>query len=154
ADHIERAHRVRVVLGGEAAKPGALRRYDRRARVLALNPRSSPATHAFQIANQIALLAHSDAIQEIVRKAGFRSKDAEAVCRIGLANYFAGAALVPYGAFLEAARALRHDLELLAVRFGASIEPVAHRLSTLQRPGLKGVPFFFARVDHAGNITK
>ena len=48
----------------------------------------------------------------------------------------------------------RHDLELLAARFGASIEQVAHRLSTLQRPGAKGIPFFFARVDQAGTITK
>ena len=31
---------------------------------------------------------------------------------------------------------------------------VAHRLSTLQRPGAKGVPFFFVRVDQAGTITK
>ncbi|WP_370321451.1 short-chain fatty acyl-CoA regulator family protein [Oricola sp.] len=154
AGFIEAQHGIRVVIGGEASRPGALRRYDRHARVLSLNPRSSAATHAFQIAHQLALTAHSDAIGEIVRKADFRSRDAEAVCRIGLANYFAGAAVLPYGAFLEAARELRHDLELLAERFGASIEQVAHRLSTLQRPGLKGVPFFFARVDQAGNITK
>ncbi len=38
--------------------------------------------------------------------------------------------------------------------FGASIEQVAHRLSTLQRPGAKGIPFFFVRVDQAGTITK
>ncbi|MEY4698010.1 MAG: hypothetical protein RIT14_2438, partial [Pseudomonadota bacterium] len=45
-------------------------------------------------------------------------------------------------------------LERLADRFGASIEQVAHRLSTLQRPGAKGIPFFFVRVDQAGTITK
>ncbi|GAB4348007.1 MAG: XRE family transcriptional regulator [Oricola sp.] len=154
AELIEARHGVRTVIGGAAGRLGALRRFDRNTRVLSLNPRSSPATHAFQIAHQLALLAHSDAIDAIVRKAEFRSKDAEAICRIGLANYFAGAAVLPYGAFMEAARELRHDLELLAERFGASIEQVAHRLSTLQRPGAKGVPFFFARVDQAGNITK
>ncbi|HBB83550.1 MAG TPA: Cro/Cl family transcriptional regulator, partial [Sulfitobacter sp.] len=73
---------------------------------------------------------------------------------IGLANYFAGAALLPYGRFLEKAQACRHDLEILAGHFGASIEQVAHRLSTLQRPGAKGIPFFFVRVDQAGTITK
>ncbi len=67
---------------------------------------------------------------------------------------FAGAALLPYRAFLEAAQTCRHDLERLADQFGASIEQVAHRLSTLQRPGAKGVPFFFVRVDQAGTITK
>jgi predicted transcriptional regulator len=29
-----------------------------------------------------------------------------------------------------------------------------HRLSTLQRPGAEGVPFFLIRVDTAGNISK
>ena len=32
-------------------------------------------------------------------------------------------------------------------------EQVAHRLTTLQRPGDARVPFFFIRVDEAGNIT-
>ena len=61
---------------------------------------------------------------------------------------------MPYGAVLAAAQETRHDLERLSQRFGASIEQVAHRLSTLQRPGAKGIPFFFVRVDQAGTITK
>src|SRR5690606_23512854 len=76
------------------------------------------------------------------------------ICRIGLANYFAGALMMPYEALMASARELRHDLDLIATRFGASLEQVAHRLSTLQRPGRKGVPVFFARIDRAGNITK
>ena len=71
-----------------------------------------------------------------------------------MANYFAGAAILPYEATLNAARELRHDLDALAGRFGTSIEQTGHRLSTLQRPGNKGIPFFFARVDQAGTITK
>ena len=61
---------------------------------------------------------------------------------------------MPYRQFQAAAQECRHDLEVLAGRFGASIEQVAHRLSTLQRPGAKGIPFFFVRVDQAGTITK
>src|SRR5690606_34619015 len=80
--------------------------------------------------------------------------EARDIAKIGLANYFAGAALMPYRAFLAAAQDTRHDLEMLADRFGASIEQVAHRLSTMQRPGAKGIPFFFVRVDQAGTITK
>ena len=153
AEHIERRHRVRVAIGpGEAG--GTLRRFDPVSRVLWLNPRSAPSTQAFQIAHQIALLEHEAAMTTIIAGASFRSTDAAAICRIGLANYFAGAAILPYQAFLDAARELRHDLTLLADRFGTSMEQVAHRLSTLQRPGQKGVPFFFARVDQAGNITK
>ncbi|HMQ58484.1 MAG TPA: short-chain fatty acyl-CoA regulator family protein, partial [Rhizobiaceae bacterium] len=154
ADHIERKFRVRVMIGGAATAPESVRRYDAAGRVLSLNPRSAPSTHAFQIAHQIALMEHADVLDAIVTRAEFRSGDAGAVCRIGLANYFAGAALLPYGRFSAAARELRHDLELLADRFGAGLEQVCHRLSTLQRPGSRGVPFFFARVDQAGNITK
>ncbi len=154
ADHAERRHRIRVAIGPDAGGAGQLRRFDPVSRVLWLNPRSAPSTQAFQIAHQIALIEHEADMARIIANAGLRTADAAAIARIGLANYFAGATLLPYGPFLAAARELRHDLALLADRFGASIEQVAHRLSTLQRPGQKGVPFFFARVDQAGNITK
>jgi len=55
---------------------------------------------------------------------------------------------------LQAAEALRYDIGLLQQRFGVGFETVCHRLSTLQRPGAPGVPFFFVRVDRAGNISK
>ncbi|WP_254554523.1 ImmA/IrrE family metallo-endopeptidase, partial [Salmonella enterica] len=81
----------------------------------------------------------------IAGRADFRSAEAVEICKIGLRNYFAGALMLPYQTFLSAAKELRHDLELLASRFGASLEQVAHRLSTLQRSGHRGVPVFFAR---------
>jgi predicted transcriptional regulator len=61
---------------------------------------------------------------------------------------------MPYGPFLTTARAVRHDIEILSNRFGVSFEQGCHRLSTLQRPGARGIPFYFVRVDMAGNITK
>jgi len=82
------------------------------------------------------------------------SDETRALARIGLANYVAGALVLPYRPFLDAAQALRYDIELLQQRFHVGYETVAHRLSTLQRPGAKGVPFFFIRVDRAGNISK
>ncbi|MDU8943053.1 helix-turn-helix domain-containing protein [Ovoidimarina sediminis] len=133
---------------------GGLRRYDPETKTLSLSAVSDPATRRFQLLHQAALLLQSDLIEATLDLARFRTEEARAIARVGMANYFAGAALLPYGAMLEAAGALRHDLEALAGRFGASIEQVAHRLSTLQRPGAKGVPFFFVRVDQAGTITK
>ena len=56
--------------------------------------------------------------------------------------------------FRTAAREVRHDIDRLRQRFGVSFEQACHRLSTLQRPGAAGIPFFFCRVDMAGNITK
>lgn len=156
ADTIERRHRVRVVVGDSDTGPasGTLRHFDPASRVLTLESRAGASTNAFQIAHQVALIEHKADIDAIVARAGFHSDDAAAICRIGLANYFAGAAILPYGAFSEAAREMRHDLDLLSDHFGASLGQICHRLSTLQRPGEKGVPFFFARVDQAGNITK
>ena len=87
---------------------------------------------------------------------GFEPSSTEtgALVRIGLLNYAAGALLMPYAAFLAAARELRHDADALASRFGSSFEQACHRLATLQREGARGVPFFFLRVDPAGNVGK
>ena len=73
---------------------------------------------------------------------------------MALANYFAGALLLPYRRFLAAAKDTRHDLDRLGRIFGASLEQVCHRLSTLQRPGQRGIPFYFVKVDRAGNVIK
>ncbi len=132
----------------------ALRRYDPATRRLTLSARAAGATQRFQLLHQIALLTQDDLMEATLDLARFATREARDIAKIGLANYSAGAALMPYGAFLQAARDTRHDLERLADLFGASVEQVAHRLSTLQRPGAKGIPFFFVRVDQAGTITK
>ncbi|MCU0910987.1 MAG: short-chain fatty acyl-CoA regulator family protein [Rhodobacteraceae bacterium] len=119
-----------------------------------LSARAAAPTRVFQLLHQVALVAQDDLLEATLDLARFQTDTARGIAKTGLANYFAGAALLPYRAFLDAARAERHDLERLADLFGASIEQVAHRLSTLQRPGAKGVPFFFVRVDQAGTITK
>ena len=131
-----------------------LRHYDPGTRVLRLSTRSVPQTQLFQLLLQVALLRQNKLLEATLDFARFQTEEARAIAKIGLANYFAGAAVMPYGKFLTAAQDYRHDLELLSTRFGASIEQVAHRLSTLQRPGAKGIPFFFVRVDQAGTITK
>ncbi len=133
--------------------PG-LRRYIPDAKRLEVSARASGGTQRFQVLHQIALLSQNELIEATLDLARFSTQEARDIAKIGIANYFAGAALMPYRAFLQAARETRHDLERLADIFGASVEQVAHRLSTLQRPGAKGVPFFFVRVDQAGTITK
>ena len=131
-----------------------LRRFDAEHGVLSISSLAANETQTFQILLQLALLTQDSLLEATLDLARFQTDEARAIAKIGLANYFAGAALMPYNAFLTAAREHRHDLEILSHRFGASIEQVAHRLSTLQRPGEKGIPFFFVRVDQAGTITK
>lgn len=131
-----------------------LRLFDADTGQLTLSTRATPETLTFQLLLQVALIAHDKLLEATLDMARFHSSAARDIAKIGLANYFAGAALMPYGVFLAKAQECRHDLEVLASHFGASIEQVAHRLSTLQRTGAKGVPFFFVRVDQAGTITK
>lgn len=147
-------HRFGVRVERTALKDELIRSFDPATRRLSLNAYATPATRDFQMALQIAQLFAADSIEQIARGAGFRAAEAVEICKIGLQNYFAGALLLPYESFLKRARELRHDLDLLAAHFGASLEQICHRLSTLQRPGQKGIPIFFARVDRAGNITK
>ena len=89
-----------------------------------------------------------------MRGATLSTPDSEALCRVALANYFAGAVMMPYEPFLNAASSLRYDIELLEERFGASFEQVCHRLTNLNAPTSRGVPFHLVRVDMAGNISK
>jgi len=131
-----------------------LRHYDPASKTVTISKRANEATQTFQLLLQLALIAQEPLLDATLDLARFQSDEARSIAKVGLANYFAGAALMPYAAFLSAAEATRHDLEILSARFGASLEQVAHRLSTLQRPGAKGIPFFFVRVDQAGTITK
>jgi hypothetical protein len=141
-------------IGLHASNTADLRHYDPSTKRLALSDRVSATTRRFQLLHQVALLTQNDLLEATLDLAQFHSPQARGIAKIGLANYFAGAALMPYTAFLAAADRERHDLERLSDLFDSSIEQVAHRLSTLQRPGAKGVPFFFVRVDQAGTVTK
>lgn len=156
-EDIERAAREALAAQGitlRLADVEPLRQFDRDSGVLTLSRRAPPPTRRFHLLIQLALVTQDTLIEATLDYASFRTEEARAIAKIGLANYYAGAAMMPYGAFLEAARETRHDLERLAEHFGASMEQVAHRLSTLQRPGDRGLPFFFVRVDQAGTITK
>ncbi|MBS3849246.1 DUF2083 domain-containing protein [Devosia sp. BSSL-BM10] len=147
------AHDLRVVLTAPT-RPDLIKDYDRSTRTLAINARLEPATQFFQIAAHLAVMEQTTLLEQLLDAANFKTTEARAIARMGLTNYFAGALQMPYGAFLKAAEAHRYDIEELDHLFGASLEQVAHRLSTMQRPREKGVPFFFARVDAAGTITK
>jgi XRE family transcriptional regulator, fatty acid utilization regulator len=130
-----------------------LRRFEPEQRLLLLSDTLTPGQCAFQLATQVAYLEMGQDIDRLVAPGSF-STEAAALARIGLASYFAGAVVLPYGRFLASAQELRYDIVLQAQRFGVSIETVCHRLSTLQRPETRGLPFFFVRVDRAGNISK
>jgi XRE family transcriptional regulator, fatty acid utilization regulator len=146
-------HGVRVE-AAEGDQP-PLRRFDRKSGQLMIDQGQPPESRRFQLAHQIASLELSELITEVATSAReVGSEVARQVLWVGLLNYAAGALLMPYERFRRAARETRHDIDRLRQQFSVSFEQACHRLSTLQRPGARGIPFFFCRVDKAGNITK
>ena len=150
AERLRRHHGIAVVV---RALEG-LRAYDAEARRLTLSESLPRESRGFHMAFQLALLEAADAVETVLAEVKPSTPEAVALIRIGLLNYTAGALLMPHLPYREAAAALRHDMEALAARFGVSFEQACQRLSTLQRPGARGVPFFFLRVDPAGNVSK
>jgi predicted transcriptional regulator/DNA-binding XRE family transcriptional regulator len=154
--HLRARHGVEVVLTPVIRDRGLIRRYDPATRTLHLSEVLPPWSRQFQVAHQLALIDASDAIDRIVERSQKNLNTPESVklCRVALANYFAGALLMPYDAFYRLAEDVRYDIELLQHHYTASWEQVCHRLTTLRRPGMTGVAFHFVRVDIAGNISK
>ncbi|MCX5497127.1 short-chain fatty acyl-CoA regulator family protein [Kaistia dalseonensis] len=153
-DRLRARHGVRVRVLPADVMADALRRFDRHRRQLQLSEMVGPSGRTFQVAFQLAMIEQAEIIDRTVEDCALADPTARRMFRIYLANYFAGALMMPYGRFFAAAEASRYDLALLSRRFEASFEQVCHRLTTLQRPTAKGVPFFMIRVDDAGNVSK
>jgi predicted transcriptional regulator/transcriptional regulator with XRE-family HTH domain len=155
-DYLRTAHGITVVLSPVSRERNVVRRYDPDRRILALSEVLPPWSRNFQVAHQLGLLDGAPLIDTIIARSGqnITTPESTRLCRIALANYFAGALLMPYDDFKAAAEEVRYDIELLQHHYTTSWEQVCHRLTTLRRAGSEGVPFHFVRVDIAGNISK
>ncbi len=151
AERLRRHHGLVVKV---APLDGVVRLYDASSRLLVLSDVLRRESRGFHMAFQLMLIEAGDALDRMLATISPSSPDAATLIRIGLTNYAAAALLMPYEPFLDAATAIRYDVDLLAARFSVSFEQAAHRLSTLQRPGRRGIPLFFIRLDAASNITK
>lgn len=137
-----------------AEMPETLREYDQAKREVRLSEGLDHPNRAFQLAHVIALIEQRDVIDAILTRLNSDEPAGLNRCRVELANYFAASVLMPYDAFLKEALACKYDFSHLSLRFGVSFEQACHRATTLQRTGAQGVPFFFLRIDKAGNVTK
>ena len=113
----------------------------------------SEAQQCFELALQWCFLEHSELLQNLSADPSL-SPEAQALARVGLAQYFAAAVVMPYTEFLNMAHQTAYDIDRIRAHFGTGFETTCHRLSTLQRNKQQGVPFFFIRTDRAGNISK
>jgi predicted transcriptional regulator/DNA-binding XRE family transcriptional regulator len=154
AEHLRVAHQLSIRILPVEVMPDALRRIDMHARQLQLSELLDPASRTFAVAFQIGQTEAKAEIDALVKGAGFSDRSSERLFRRHLTSYFAAAVMMPYARFLRACEATGYDVELLQKRFGAGFEHIAHRLTTLQRVGARGLPFFMIRIDRAGQASK
>jgi predicted transcriptional regulator/plasmid maintenance system antidote protein VapI len=153
SDRLKAVHGVHIVARSDLGDT-VLHRYDPVTRRLEMGSHLSSGQQVFRMAAELAFLEFGGLIDKLVTEGKFTSEESEKLARMGLANYFAAATVLPYGQFHEVAERFRYDVERLSAFYAVSYETVAHRLSTLQRPSMRGVPFSFVRVDKAGNMSK
>ncbi|WP_099023679.1 acetate metabolism transcriptional regulator RamB [Mycolicibacterium palauense] len=150
---LNQVHGVRVVRRTDLGDT-LLHRYDPDTRTLEISSQLSGGQQVFRLAAELAYLEFGDLIDQLVEEGKFTSDESRTLARLGLANYFAAATVLPYRQFHEVAERFRYDVERLSAFYSISYETICHRLSTLQRPSMRGVPFSFVRVDRAGNMSK
>lgn len=143
---------ARVVSQAELGNTSQMYDPDRRQFLLSSQLRAENRT--FALAYQLALTEFASVLDRMVAEAAPPDEGVAQLLHMSLANYAAGAIMMPYGRFLKSAEEMRYSIDRLCGEYGANAEQIAHRFTTLSRPGARGVPFFMLRVDPAGNISK
>ena len=153
SDRLTMVHGVHIIRRIDLGDT-VLHRYDPASRTLEVSNHLSSGQQVFRMATELAYLEFGDLIDAQVEEGKFTSDESRRLARLGLANYFAAATVLPYRQFHDVSENFRYDIERLSAFYQVSFETVCHRLSTLQRPSMRGVPFSFVRVDRAGNMSK
>jgi len=153
-ERLAKRHGITVRIVPLEVLPESVRRYDYHRKRLFLSEVLTTDGRSFALAYQLAILENGPLLDALADRGGPPDRPTRSLLKVSLANYLAAAILMPYGAFHEAAERTAYDIELVRSRFGVSFEQACHRLTTLSRPGARGVPFFMLRVDSAGNISK
>jgi predicted transcriptional regulator/transcriptional regulator with XRE-family HTH domain len=152
--------RLREAFGVEArlvppeVLDNASQHYDLHRKRLLLSALLRSESRTFALAYQLALMELRPLLAQMLDAAAPPDEPTRRLLQMSLANYAAGAIMMPYQPFLAAAETHRYELDRLCAAFGVSVEQAAHRLTTLNRANARGIPFFMLRVDAAGNISK
>jgi XRE family transcriptional regulator, fatty acid utilization regulator len=154
AERLRVKHQLSIRILPVDIMPDRLKRLDLHARQLQLSELLDPASRSFAAASELASLEARAEIDGLCKGADFAERANSLLYRRHLISYFAAALMMPYARFLRACESTGYDIELLQRRFGAGFEQVAHRLTTLQRIGSRGLPFFMIRIDRAGQSSK
>jgi XRE family transcriptional regulator, fatty acid utilization regulator len=153
SERLSAVHDVRIVKRIDRGD-NVLHRFDPQTKTLEISGHLSSGQYVFKLAAELAYLEFGELIEDMVAAGNFTSAESQTLARLGIANYFAAATVLPYRQFHEVAENFRYDVERLSAYYAVSYQTIAHRLSTLQRPSMRGVPLSFVRVDRAGNMSK
>lgn len=123
-------------------------------RIMWFQGSTTAATRQFQLARLYGELRVASEINAHIAVPELTSAASRRLAYRAMTSYLAGAIVLPYTPFLEAAEANAYDIDYLSQNFTAGFEQVAHRLVTLRRPNEEGIPFAFLRSDPAGRLTK
>ena len=151
---LEKKFFIKIKFEEENLQNNFVKKYIAEKKILKISNALSRESKEFLIAHQLGLIIGKDSIQAKLEKEGITDNNTLALGKTVLANYFASCLLMPYDKFLNFSKKHRYDIDMLSNRFETSFEQVCHRLTTLQKPGNKGIPFHFMRVDIAGNVSK
>ena len=153
-DFLEKKFSIKIKFEEENLQNNFVKKYIAEKKILKISNALSRESKEFLIAHQLGLIIGKDSIEAKLEKEGITDNNTLALGKTVLANYFASCLLMPYDNFLKYSKKHRYDIDMLSNRFETSFEQVCHRLTTLQKPGNKGIPFHFMRVDIAGNVSK
>ncbi len=153
-NYLNQKFSIQIDFEEEKFKNGFVKKFIAEKNLLIISNSLSRESKEFMIAQQIGLIAAKDTIENKLKEEGINDKNTLALGKTVLANYFASSLLMPYDLFLDTAKKCKYDIDVLSNKFETSFEQVCHRLTTLQKPAHKGIPFHFMRVDIAGNVSK
>jgi hypothetical protein len=156
ADALRQRQGIEVTVMPRGQHTSVVRYYDPVHGKLQLSAELSEARRKFDLAHVLGLrrIEELGLDREIATSLIARHPETPRLMKIHLANYFAGALLMPYEDVFAEAQRTRYDVEGLAGSFEMTYEAIAHRLTTLSEPKRRGVPMHFLRVDVGGNISK
>ena len=153
-EYLLKKHKIEVKSVIPDEKKPFTKKFDPIKKTFLLSDYLTLATKKLHVAAQIAHLDANDILDEYLDTFKFPSEESRKLSKVALLNYTAAAILMPYKLFYKECKEQRYDLELLQNTFATSFEQVAHRVTCLQDPNMKGIPFHMLRADVAGNISK
>ena len=154
AGHLRTSQGIEVKIVGHETIHPSVRIFDSNSLTLSLAGSLDHENKIFQIVHFIALTEFGSVLNQQFKGVRFEGHQDKTRAQMRLCDYFAAALLMPYDQILKAARQWHYDFERLASHFSVTFEQVCQRVTTLNRKGQQGIPFFFLRIDKAGNVSK